>query len=71
MNTVAQMLEGIMSTQKEGEWTSATINITAGPKEAPSAFIALLPGTTEANAKRIQELFVKFGAEANKSAPKA
>jgi len=50
-----KILEALMSTAKPDEWLSATINITAGPKETPQVNINLIPGTTKKNAIRIQE----------------
>jgi len=48
------ILNKLMETAKDGEWQSISLNITAGPNEAPVILAAILPGTTKENAIRIQ-----------------
>lgn len=50
----SKLVDAIMETKEDGEWTSMSMNLTAGPKETPMVNINLIPGTTKENAIRIQ-----------------
>jgi len=52
----AKLGEICASFNDDGEWVSATINITSDPKgEAPVVAIICYPGTTKENAQAIQK----------------
>lgn len=54
MEIAGKILNDLMSTAQKDEWQSVSINITAGPEEAPVILACILPGTTKENAIRIQ-----------------
>jgi hypothetical protein len=55
MSVAGEILEQLMATAEKDEWQSISLNITAGPNEAPVIIACILPGTTSENAQRIQK----------------
>lgn len=58
------IIDDLIAMHDEGEWISLSLNITAGPKEAPVATMVFMPGTTKEQAKTVQNalgnLFLKL-----------
>jgi hypothetical protein len=58
------LIDNLIAMHNEGEWISLSLNVTAGPKEAPVATMVFMPGTTKEQAKTVQNslgsLFLKL-----------
>lgn len=64
-DAASQIISALMQAREPGEWSSVSLNITIGVEEGPVVLAAILPGTTERHAKKIQDRFISEAQKMN------